>query len=322
MSLFPSLLPLSNSLFTIFFSPNHLGWSPLPISPPFSRSSFMKLHKPRPNLEMLPRKISTDIADRSYGPPSPAPTYHSTFHSTKDSSTSTTPNPSEPSPSPTSSSRNFSRKHNHQDSKHTPPLDTEKQSPPSPYFPITEEPHDPSHPHYVPPSSSHIPPSPSFLPPRRNRHPRLPRLSILLPWILFAIFFLLSAWYTSIALGVRLFHNLTPSQQSPPPINVIVNAPAAQVSTVPFDTPVPAPSSRGGVPGNGVDPNRGTNTEGVLGSAKSGVVTATTATTATATATAGPKSSTIVPVQGVGPGRRGVVGGGSTGFATVTVLGV
>lgn len=62
------------------------------------------------------------------------------------------------------------------------------------------------------------------LPPRPQRQ-RFPRKAILIPWILAAIFFLTTLWFTSIALGVRLFMVLQPASGNAPvqEIRVVIN---------------------------------------------------------------------------------------------------
>ncbi|KAF9698261.1 hypothetical protein EKO04_003362 [Ascochyta lentis] len=62
------------------------------------------------------------------------------------------------------------------------------------------------------------------LPPRPQRR-RLPRKAVLVPWILAAVFFLVALWFTSIALGVRLFMVLQPTSNPPvQEIHVLINA--------------------------------------------------------------------------------------------------
>jgi hypothetical protein len=69
--------------------------------------------------------------------------------------------------------------------------------------PITKPDHlDPHHPHYISapsPSSSHL---------TETRRRRWPRKHILIPYTLALLFFLTTLWFTSIALGVRLFNVL------------------------------------------------------------------------------------------------------------------
>ena len=62
------------------------------------------------------------------------------------------------------------------------------------------------------------------LPPRPQRR-RVPKKAILIPWILAAVFFLTTLWFTSIALGVRLFMVLQPAPTNPPvqEIHVLIN---------------------------------------------------------------------------------------------------
>ncbi|KAH6618858.1 hypothetical protein C7974DRAFT_441445 [Boeremia exigua] len=53
------------------------------------------------------------------------------------------------------------------------------------------------------------------LPPRPQRR-RWPKKAILIPWIIAAVFFLIALWFTSIALGVRMFIVMQPESASPP----------------------------------------------------------------------------------------------------------
>ncbi|KAF3008686.1 hypothetical protein E8E13_009275 [Curvularia kusanoi] len=125
-----------------------------------------------------------------------------------------------------------------------------------PSFGMKTEPFVPSYPQFaVPmPRFNDIP-----LPPRPQRQ-RLPRRAILIPWILAAIFFLTTLWFTSIALGVRLFMVMQPAPRNPPvqEIRVYINdaviqstasahiavaTPSAIALTVTATVSVPAPTS-------------------------------------------------------------------------------
>ena len=79
-------------------------------------------------------------------------------------------------------------------------------------FEANTQPFHPSYPQFAAPLPrfDDIP-----LPPRPQRQ-RLPRKAILIPWIIAAVFFLTTLWFTSIALGVRLFMVLQPASPSPP----------------------------------------------------------------------------------------------------------
>lgn len=191
------------------------------------------------------RKPSFDITetyhDHNYAtrPPSPAPTYRSTIGSNIDHSSNTT-----------------------NDEKLDKSSASEKHTP---FQPPLSEPFDTNHPHYATPSQ---PPHPSFhnppLPIHDTRRSRISHLNIatLLPWILFSIFFLATLWYTSIALGVRIYSTLHPSTinvPSPPPsINIIING-QDQIRTPTASAPTPTSTTQSLVPGNGVDPDLGTN---------------------------------------------------------------
>ncbi|KAF2114637.1 hypothetical protein BDV96DRAFT_688127 [Lophiotrema nucula] len=277
-----------------------------------------------------PDRCSTDITER--GPPSPAPTYRSTFHDKKDVA-SLTPNPAASS----SSSSPWPLKHGNSpymgDEKTMYSSDEKKSHKNNgDDIELVEEPFDIHHPHYIPPAQYEAPPPerPVTLPRRRSRYPPL---KIIIPWVLFAIFFLLSAWYTSIAFGVRLFTHLNPQK----PIRIIINDGVPGVSSSP-DTPVvitgtvkplpppptPTPTSKGLVPGNGVDPDLGSNT----------VTTKPPGSSSTAAASSKKLDSRdtddpfrrlfTAPAPGVGRpkgadgGKRGVDGKFS-GFVTVTL---
>ncbi|KAF2800759.1 hypothetical protein K505DRAFT_320287 [Melanomma pulvis-pyrius CBS 109.77] len=194
------------------------------------------------------RKPSFDITeshhDHNYAirPPSPAPTYHSTFGPDKDHASNIT-----------------------NDEKLNKSSVSEKHTP---FQPPLSEPFDTTHPHYATPSHPphpfcHSPP----LPVHDTRRSWISHLNIatLLPWILFSIFFLATLWFTSIALGVRIFSTLHPSSTtnptSPPPfINIIING-QDQINTPTTVAPIPtSTTTRALVPGNGVDPDLGTNT--------------------------------------------------------------
>lgn len=106
-------------------------------------------------------------------------------------------------------------------------------------FEVKTEPFQPSYPHFAAPMPrfDDIP-----LPPRPQRR-RFPRKAILIPWILAALFFLLTLWFTSIALGVRLFMALQPAPASQPiqEVRILLNeamlhgTPAAYTSFLTLD---------------------------------------------------------------------------------------
>ncbi|KAF2463467.1 uncharacterized protein BDR25DRAFT_108753 [Lindgomyces ingoldianus] len=203
-------------------------------------------------------RSSADITDRQTlaEPPSPAPTYCSTFHSEKDYPT--TPkqifnslnNDSKYHPSPTSTSKfsTFSTKN-------------EKGA-----FIPCEEPFDTNHPHYAPPSPQLPPRTPSR---SQKAKRRLPSLRLLLPWTLALIFFLTTLWYTSILVGVRFLDILHPDSAHDQPINIVINdlngAPSVVISTEPTFVltslaRVPTATLKPAASGNEQDPNLGTNT--------------------------------------------------------------
>ncbi|KAF1997922.1 hypothetical protein P154DRAFT_622129 [Amniculicola lignicola CBS 123094] len=222
-------------------------------------------------LSTADRRTSTDITDRSVyaRSPSPAPTYCSTFHATKDRS----PEPGRQHTGKSSSSRDS--KYTWEDSKSTSysqdtkslPCSSKKST--SKLFTPLEEPFDTNHPHYTPP---HNAPPPELPPRTRPRAPRsrFPPTKILLPWILFAIFFPITLWYTSIALGVRLYYSLSLPRPPPstPDIHIIINIPNAADDAVNISTiiSIPQPTTTDPTdrlasdPGAQPNPSQGTNT--------------------------------------------------------------
>ncbi|KAF2190806.1 hypothetical protein K469DRAFT_392993 [Zopfia rhizophila CBS 207.26] len=196
-------------------------------------------------------KPSTDTTDNaSAEPPSPAPTYRSTFHTTKDYAFA----PNHTSGANEKSSRmDYAITPNH--TSHRKEKFSSKAKDEEDFNPV-EEPFDTTHPLYIPPAPAPAAEPTPDLPARRSTR-RIPPFRILLPWTLFAIFFLTTLWYTSIAFGIRLFHSLSPS---PPqqPINIVINPPAHGTPSVVISTATP--TSKPPVPGNGVDPDLGTNT--------------------------------------------------------------
>lgn len=85
-------------------------------------------------------------------------------------------------------------------------------------IPVTADYHDPNHPHFAKPTAQHYS---SSLPLRR----RLPQKRILIPWILAFVFFLTTAWYTSILAGLRFLSvlSLSPATPSVQEINIIIS---------------------------------------------------------------------------------------------------
>jgi hypothetical protein len=76
------------------------------------------------------------------------------------------------------------------------------------------------------------------LPPRPQRQWQFPRKAILIPWILAAVFFLITLWFTSIALGVRLFMAMQPATSTPSvqEIRVFINGDMLQSTASAFIT--------------------------------------------------------------------------------------
>jgi hypothetical protein len=118
-----------------------------------------------------------------------------------------------------------------------------------PFYPHKTQ---PFYPHKAEPFShgySQFPaPMPRFdsipLPQRPQRQRQFPRKTILIPWILAAVFFMTTLWFTSIALGVRLFMVMQPATSTPPvqEIRVFINGDMLQ-STASVFMPVATPSA-------------------------------------------------------------------------------
>ena len=118
---------------------------------------------------------------------------------------------------------------------------------------------DPNHPHFA---QSAGPDFPTKLPVRS----RIPRKRVLVPWILFIVFFLTTTWYTSILFGARFLSIIRPLPPTPPTseINVYINGEIFQGSvsvsrpttvihaSSPTSTPQ-APPPTTPVPGSGGD---------------------------------------------------------------------
>ncbi|KAF2872931.1 hypothetical protein BDV95DRAFT_360760 [Massariosphaeria phaeospora] len=212
-------------------------------------------------MEPRTRKPSFDIADHTARAraPSPAPTYHSTLDSHHTSNTTFT-NPWWSNP----------RNYDFPTEKSIPMHDLSPQSKQNHHsadFHPVPEPFDTNHPLYAPPASSppYIPPPPTLHTPTprrrlRHYHPSLPPLRILIPWLLALLFFLTTAWFTSLAVGARFLHQLAPPPAS---INVVVNghgfAGSAVVSIGPTLTPTPTQPPTPQKPKGGED-NSGNNT--------------------------------------------------------------
>jgi hypothetical protein len=111
--------------------------------------------------------------------------------------------------------------------------------------PVKPDYHDPNHPHYVEPSTKlYTHPSP-LIPPRS----RWPRKRVLVPWLLAALFFLTTLWFTSIALGARYLSILHPFPSNPASqeINIFIDGEAlrgavSQPTTAPTTSMSSTPS--------------------------------------------------------------------------------
>lgn len=116
--------------------------------------------------------------------------------------------------------------------------------------------------------NSHFPVNLPNRPTTKGRS-RFPKLSIIIPWTLFIIFFLITMWYTSIAFGIRLFATLHPTSAAvntypeAPVVNVIIKGQndLALPSVVLITTAgLPSTTTQAPVLGSGVEVNSGTNT--------------------------------------------------------------
>jgi hypothetical protein len=92
----------------------------------------------------------------------------------------------------------------------------------------------------------HPTPLPLYEPPVTPARSRMPRLAVLIPWILATLFFLTTLWYTSIALFVNTRHPITTNDYTPE-INVYIDGieatPSVKISTAPAATITSAPTS-------------------------------------------------------------------------------
>ena len=103
---------------------------------------------------------------------------------------------------------------------------------------------DPNHPHFA---QSTRPGFPTTLPARS----RMPQKRVLVPWVLFILFFLTTMWYTSILFGARFLSIIRPLPPTPPTpeINVYINGEVFKWSvSVPASTTVMHMSSPTSIP--------------------------------------------------------------------------
>ncbi|KAF2659422.1 hypothetical protein K491DRAFT_689284 [Lophiostoma macrostomum CBS 122681] len=86
------------------------------------------------------------------------------------------------------------------------------------------------------------PPLPIYGPPIPPAKRRMPRLAILIPWLLATLFFLTTLWFTSVALFYNTRHPSTTNDYTPE-INVYIDGlgatPSIKISTIPAATPTP-----------------------------------------------------------------------------------
>ena len=219
---------------------------------------------------------------------SPAPKYSSTFYSQDEA---IVPQYAEFTSTPKSG---VSNNPCHQPMKHEPPTSTPQPRDKIP-LDVGEEAQvkpdyqDSNHPHFARPIG---PDFPMALPARS----RMPRKRILVPWVLFIIFFLITAWYTSILLGARFLSIVRPLPSTPAAqaINIYINgelvqgtvslptrsfaAPTGTVTSV-MQAPSPTKSLSGGndgIPDIGNDLGRvSTDVGSRIVSAPTGFVTST-----------------------------------------------
>ncbi|KAH7122270.1 hypothetical protein B0J11DRAFT_531059 [Dendryphion nanum] len=185
---------------------------------------------------MLQSRPSFDIADNRALDASPAPTYSSMFHAHKDYITPTHTASSNPFLQSTQSSL-FSHPENitvnekrHLQSNNTSDprsgLATTSAHPTHNLHPF-EEPFDRKKTLYGAPTTfPNYPPSPLPPLPPRPKTRRCLRPAILIPWCFALFFFLLTIWYTSIAVGAKFLAHIDPfaaGTNSPPEINVHIH---------------------------------------------------------------------------------------------------
>ena len=98
---------------------------------------------------------------------------------------------------------------------------------------------DRNHPHFAQSTRSGFP---TTLPARS----RIPQKRVLVPWVLFIVFFLITIWYTSMLFGARVFSIIRPLPPTPPTleINVYINGEIFQgnVSVSRYTTVIPTSS--------------------------------------------------------------------------------
>ncbi|RAR08414.1 hypothetical protein DDE82_002395 [Stemphylium lycopersici] len=182
----------------------------------------------------------------------------------------------------------------HQPMRHEPPIPTPQPRDKIPLeageeVQVKPDYQDSNHPHFARPTG---PDFPMALPARS----RMPRKHILVPWVLFIIFFLTTAWYTSILLGARFLSIVRPLPSTPAAqaINIYINGELVQGTVAlptrsfaaPTDTvtsilqaPSPTkslPGSNDGIPDIGNDLGRvSTDVGSRIVSAPTGFVTST-----------------------------------------------
>ncbi|KAG9185252.1 hypothetical protein G6011_07796 [Alternaria panax] len=175
---------------------------------------------------------STEVKDML----SPAPTYSSTFilHNiplaprrdsfagTPQSGTSSNPYHQPTTPEPLSSIRHSSTRSSSKDAEEAH---------------VKPDYQDTNHPHFA---RSSGPGFPTTLPTRSQ----MPQKCILVPWVLFAVFFLITIWFTSILLGARflsIIHQTSPAL-TVQNVHFYVNGEAVQGSVLVFTRTVTLPT--------------------------------------------------------------------------------
>ncbi|KAF1836887.1 hypothetical protein BDW02DRAFT_203109 [Decorospora gaudefroyi] len=182
------------------------------------------------------RAPSIDMTSIELRNVSPAPTYISTFN-THD--VPITPQHAYFAPTPKSG---VSNNPYYQSTTYEPPQPKGKTSlKDDEAAPVKPDYQDPNHPHFAGPTFTNFP---TALPARS----RIPRKRILIPWILFVIFFFISVWYTSVLAGARFLDIIRPLPAPPTKqqINVYINGEALRGNmsvSVSMSTPTVATST-------------------------------------------------------------------------------
>ncbi|KAH6870308.1 hypothetical protein BKA58DRAFT_174192 [Alternaria rosae] len=174
-------------------------------------------------MDVQNRPTSIDMASIGLGSlPSPAPTYSSTFLSYN---APHTPQHANFGLAPKGGTSNNPYHQATHESPYSIPRYTKAASKEMEEAQVKPDYQDTNHPHFA---QSSGPGFPTSLPARS----RMPRKSILVPWVLFAIFFLTTLWFTSILAGARFLSIIHPTSpvSTVQEIHVYVNGEALQGS--------------------------------------------------------------------------------------------